>query len=306
VSPVLYTSTYDKAFDRTKNAIIQLYEFMDAQGIELLINESCSTHVHLSPRSIPTFSKQTGQFIGMARGWDLERVKRVCVGSFFFEPAITGILPPHRQHSEFAEQYRDLPNFLKSFGSSLNDFKKDAYGESKYIIQSLQEMKKTSRMTEVQGGGRYWGWNFKNLVANKLGGEAYGTIEFRRPPGSPTAEDALMWIEFATTFTVACIEYGDELYAIIPTPTTTSVSELTKFLVKGAKGKALSPKLKNLLGYNPGASLAQVNEAERKGPVRENESTVEGQNTAELKLTIAGELDEEADKTEKKIDSGSQ
>lgn len=63
---------------------------------------------------------------------------------------------------------------------------------------------------------RYWGWNFNNLLLMGQS-ESYeeskiGTVEFRRPPGSPTLAAALKWLHFTTRFVWAATERGSKDY----------------------------------------------------------------------------------------------
>ena len=59
-------------------------------------NESCRTHIHISP---PT-------------GWDDEQVKRVACGILYFESAFEFLLPPHRRGNQYAKSNRiNNPHF---------------------------------------------------------------------------------------------------------------------------------------------------------------------------------------------------
>jgi len=51
-------------------------------------------------------------------------------------------------------------------------------------------------------GDRDYAWNFINLCWGK------GTIEFRKPPASTSAEEALCWAELAMSFIQAAVRYG--------------------------------------------------------------------------------------------------
>jgi hypothetical protein len=77
-------------------------------------------------------------------------------------------------------------------------------------------------------------WNFTTLNPERV--ESYGTIEFRQPPGSASAEDTQLWITFAASFVqgaIQCIEQVD--------PNTAPTMELFRsFLLNGASLSGVS------------------------------------------------------------------
>ena len=53
---------------------------------------------------------------------------------------------------------------------------------------------------------RLYGWNFSNLVL-KLTSKT--TVEFRRPPGATTPDEAISWAEFTVVFVHSACRLGD-------------------------------------------------------------------------------------------------
>ncbi|KAF9644758.1 hypothetical protein BDM02DRAFT_3121338 [Thelephora ganbajun] len=150
-------------------------------------NESCGTHVHVSPSNEYTSAQ----------------IKDVARAALYFEPAINALVPPLRRNNEFCK------NFLASnkhfTGKTVEQAiaMVDGVDDSRKAIIEL--MNPPDRLTEPD---RYYTWNFTNLVAG-----GFMTIEFRQGEGVITPAGALAWAEFVVTFVGAAVAvaktYGD-------------------------------------------------------------------------------------------------
>jgi hypothetical protein len=78
-------------------------------------------------------------------------------------------------------------------------------------IAAIDEIPAVGDDNELQGqiinlmqgnGDRDYAWNFINLCWGK------GTLEFRKPPASTSAAEALSWAELALSFIQAAVRYG--------------------------------------------------------------------------------------------------
>ncbi|CAI7660082.1 unnamed protein product [Penicillium glandicola] len=207
-------------WSRQAAAIVEdMYEFLTEHcKCEIVINDSCSTHVHVSP---------TGKY-----NWDyqsLDTVKRILCAYFVFEPAIQTLLPPSRRGNQYTRELRNkfvLEQIATPEGKpgdcAAQLLQGDAAGvqtvlENLRTTTTLEEFKEKVNPTNFKHPGwmdiRYYAWNLSNIyVDKKEQGSTHHkywpkkqTLEFRRPPGSKTAADAMSWVEFVVIFVLqAC------------------------------------------------------------------------------------------------------
>ena len=149
-------------------------------------DKDCSTHIHISVEG----------------GYSLEELKRIASSVIHFEPALEALVPDAR---------RQVCGWARSSWIDSHDFAAKGASRASAIL-------KISRVTDFQGllrlmnpsSQRGYGWNFRAIMK-------YYTIEFRKPPASKTANEALGWAELAMSFVQTSIRYGSlERLKVIP------------------------------------------------------------------------------------------
>ncbi|KAF7509723.1 hypothetical protein GJ744_007594 [Endocarpon pusillum] len=133
---------------------------------------SCGTHVHISLKPV----------------YSLQEIKRIAQAAIHFEPAFEVLVPPERRWNCYAKS-----NWIDSLVL-----------RAKSRPDSIQLVEETSSMSRLMlllqpFYERNYCWNFASLVTK-------GTIEFRKPPVSTSADEALCWAELAILFIQTSIQ----------------------------------------------------------------------------------------------------
>ena len=155
--------------------VIATWNFLE-QHYAITTGDSCSTHIHVS----------------LVPHYDLKDLKRVAVSIIHFEPAFEALMPEARRGNPFCQSnWLDSPRLAPaglSRSESIAEIERklDAY----HVIASIQN-----------GGDKCFAWNFESL-------KEHSTIEFRKPPASSSADEALSWAELALNFIQASLKYG--------------------------------------------------------------------------------------------------
>ena len=174
VSPIFWAcpgSTWRKDVEAT-------WEYLERQ-YRITKSASCATHIHISflPPGIFT----------------LEDIRRIALAVLHFETAFEVLMPPDRRRNPYAKS-----NWL--VGQHLG-LKNKSRPESMAAINNATDMIQLIHLMQPVYD-RAYAWNFNNLFDSKR------TIEFRKPPGSTTADQALAWAELALSFVQAAVRYG--------------------------------------------------------------------------------------------------
>ncbi|KAK4239571.1 hypothetical protein C8A03DRAFT_14039 [Achaetomium macrosporum] len=188
----------------------------------LIPTPKCSSHVHISRTSpiSPT------ELAGLAKA------------VLYFEQALNQLMPPERRNPECywtkSNRSRDNPSLA---GLSLAEClaKIDATaaataqcsGENdrhpRPIVEVMNLYSKETNFARARGRqahfvrGKTYRWNLAGLLTaaerspDDMDVGNLGTIEFRQPSGSVTAEDAMAWVVLAVAFVAAAVAYGQEL-----------------------------------------------------------------------------------------------
>ena len=134
----------------------------------------CGTHVHISLKPI----------------YLLQEIKRIAQAAIHFEPAFEILVPPERRWNPYARS-----NWIDNGGLALR---------AKSRPESIQLIEETSSMSRLMlllhpFNERNYCWNFASLLTK-------GTIEFRKPPVSTSADEALCWAELVISFIQSSIQ----------------------------------------------------------------------------------------------------
>lgn len=141
-------------------------------------NQSCGTHVHISPSDNVN--------------WDMGSLKSICRAIIYFEGAFEALVPEHRRGNAYA----------KSFQADHPQFKSKRHGECFALIEQQTHPVHIADLMNP-GSDRNYAWNFCNLI---YGGKM--TVEFRRGPGVTGPEDCLAWVELAVSFARSARAFG--------------------------------------------------------------------------------------------------
>jgi Putative amidoligase enzyme len=153
---------------------------------DITTNTNCGTHIHVSVEG----------------GYSLEELKRVAQSAIHFETAFEALVPEHR---------RDPLGFARSSWIESHEFAVKGRSRAQSILMISQVPDFQSLLILMHPGGmRFCGWNFLSILN-------YYTIEFRKPPGSRTADEALAWAELAASFVQTSIRFGSpERLKLVP------------------------------------------------------------------------------------------
>lgn len=156
------------------------------QHYEITDNKNCGTHVHISVEG----------------GYSLEDVKRVASASIHFDTAFEALVPETRRgRCEFA---RSMWIDARKFAA-----KGRSRAEAILMINGVTDFHAFSSLVQPYTLRGYT-WNFRSILK-------YYTMEFRKPPASRTADEALGWAELAMSFVQTSIRYGSpERLRLVP------------------------------------------------------------------------------------------
>ncbi|MCJ1348135.1 hypothetical protein MMC31_006366 [Peltigera leucophlebia] len=164
-------------------------------------HQSCSTHIH----------------IGFSEGWSLKDLKRRAKGWFWVERGIEAAMPEHRRNCVWA-----VPNHLcrsNNENTTMGEVYAQAIETSTFasVFSFVDEVRSAEELIVRAAPERYLSWNLQSL-------KTYGTMEFRRPPQSLTAEDTVHWVEMAVGIVnwALAANFEDEK-ALKPPPSLTSI-----------------------------------------------------------------------------------
>ncbi|KAK4116113.1 hypothetical protein N656DRAFT_786590 [Canariomyces notabilis] len=152
------------------------------EHFELTTSHQCFTHVHVVPAS---------------GYWTLGQAKALAKSSLYFERCLDALVPPYRRRSVWAKSNRHNAYFGEL--SMAQCFERiDAQTTIEGLGLRMNWCSAVSP-TGVALGKAHDGvdfqhdayrWSFVNLNE----GDGFGTVEFRQPPGSTSASEAITWV----------------------------------------------------------------------------------------------------------------
>ncbi|KAI1487097.1 putative amidoligase enzyme-domain-containing protein [Biscogniauxia mediterranea] len=170
----------------------------------------CSTHVHISaqpPLSPSPYSPSPrthpSPLLSLAKS------------ALYYEPHLDALFPPSRSspHSYWCQSNRSSPSLrpLPSLSHCLSYLDScDDLVRAMCLFPARSAYGRASGHADDFVHGGVYKWNFSGLsVPDEDGrGRGRGTLEFRQPPGSTTAEEAAAWVELAVCFVAGAIARG--------------------------------------------------------------------------------------------------
>ncbi len=185
----------------------------------IIPSTSCSSHIHISRADKPL------NHLDLA---DLGKA------ALYFETALDALLPPSRRTTPTSSTY-----WFQSLRSSTNPslaglallpcFDKinaaAAEGSMRSVVEVLNLHSKSTPYAVAKGKtadfirGKTYKWDFSGLLSNEVVGERdgvvdcgiEGTVEFRQPPGSGNAEEAMGWAVLGVAFVAGAVAVGGGL-----------------------------------------------------------------------------------------------
>ena len=194
------------------------------RNYEVRSNHECATHIHIS----------------LVPGYNLGQVKGIASAVIYFEAVFEALVPEERRGNEWAQS-----NWLESPKLAQKD---KSRSESINEIARARDIDAVVSLMQICNDPKF-AWNFLPLTTNKQ------TIEFRKPPGSETADEALCWAELALNFVQASLGYGF-LRDLNQFPQ--NIRGLRSFLEKGLNPRINDPDRLQMLWANqpPNAAIA--------------------------------------------------
>ncbi|KAI9861194.1 MAG: hypothetical protein M1813_005367 [Trichoglossum hirsutum] len=227
ISPIL---SHGEAGENWSRGIKQIFQALNERG-GVQTNDSCGTHIHLSPQS---------------GAWKLLDLKKLSCCILYFERAFEVLYPEaaqyHQSYSQAQryEKYRiaanknQHPRYAKANWTDNPKFSTacsknvDLILAKRDVVQLIELMNPPDRPYNRLGIlDRNFAWNFSNLGQKKC------TIEYRRPPGIKTANACIAWVALAIRFVKAALQVEDAYYpfgADRTDPTHVCVYHLYRFL----------------------------------------------------------------------------
>ncbi len=155
--------------------VIATWGFLE-QHYSISTNDSCATHIHVS----------------LDPNYDLTDLKRLAVSIIHFEPAFEALIPKARKGNPYCKSnWLDSPRLGRA---GLSRSQSIAEIERKVDVCDVKE-------TIQSCHDKFFAWNFDSL-------NEHNTIEFRKPPASSNADEALSWAELALNFIQAALSHG--------------------------------------------------------------------------------------------------
>lgn len=231
----------------------ELFQYLDT-FYEVRVNETCSTHVHISIVNAP---------------FSLEDLKKIARSVLYWEPAWEAITPVERRSNRWAAN---------------NWFDNDPFCKKgiREVLTILHNTSVFSDVVKLMNGGlqdpieiwdeanrRHFRWNFQNLVPHfRHGTPGSGTIEFRGGSGSTDCAMAMRWADIAIAFISASLRLTTTPNGLMPPFFTGSaVGHLQNFLNTGNASHNSWTTL--FAGIDPAAYVAIRNKMRREASAAE-------------------------------------
>jgi hypothetical protein len=169
------------------DAITQLYSFFDECGFTILVNDSCSSHVHLSPELVPVAVKprpaDPKEWFRLESAWTLQRLKNMASAALYFEVPMRSLMAPSRRGNKYAREFHTRI----WLGAHYEDYFSHPSETDLAVIQELQKIDNVEALQgRVNPENRWWTWNYRNLKSDVTAPKQ--SLEFRWPAGSTHCE----------------------------------------------------------------------------------------------------------------------
>lgn len=224
MSPV-YPATWDWAADMDLIFSTIRHYFVMAPS------PHCSTHVHVSATPMPL---SPAELAALAKA------------ALYFEPALDQLVPADRRASTaYWCQSNRASLGLRSLGLDDCLVMVDAAPDVPALVESMNLFPATSTYGRAHGKkhdfvrGKVYKWDFSRMLPRSSTSKgvslSQGTVEFRQPPGSRSAEDAKGWI----TLVLALVSGATKTTSWAPLSAEgvegASLAELWELVVTGAE-----------------------------------------------------------------------
>ena len=161
--------------------------------MDVVINDGCATHVHVSPRK--------------EERWSLEQLKPIAKSIIYFDPAFMGVYAPSRRNHSLTQSNKK-DNYKLKDRNYADCFKLiDGCKTKDQLIKLMQSVSQANPAT------RDYAWNLENTQEGKKGSigasqdsqppserNANAFPEFRCAPGATNVKHCLIWVEFGLSF----------------------------------------------------------------------------------------------------------
>ncbi|KAK4672699.1 hypothetical protein QC763_105380 [Podospora pseudopauciseta] len=194
VSPFMrFTATKHESWLKK---IYTLFHVLEA-NFEVTSSHQCFTHIHIVPE----------------RGyWTYGQLECLAKSALYFESCLDELVPPYRRKSVWAKSNRYNAYFgsAKSMRQCFDKFDKGGKLDINGLAMRMNWCSANSAtgLSLSEDGQDFmtdtYRWSFNGLVAQ--GGDGCGTVAFKQPPGSTSAEDAVGWVMLVGCFArLACV-----------------------------------------------------------------------------------------------------
>lgn len=189
-------------------------------GLKAVSDDSCGTHVHVSP------------FLNQSWFDQAEGLKRIAKAIIYFERCVDSLVPEHRRNNIFCQSNRYNPRLRSRKISDILD-EIDTV-EDPVALAYLMCSDSATQMT----CSRYYKWNFTSFTKAGAQRPRKTTVEFRQPPGVTDPDTAIAWTQFALAFVVgAMAAMGDDIEGGIDSTKDASMEALWRLIDVGASWK---------------------------------------------------------------------
>lgn len=168
----------------------------------------------------------------------------------YFEPALDSLAPPTRrdsttywcQSNRASQAFRDVTNLngcFKIVDQAVVDNIDNEVAAMAGVVRAINLVPASCAYGRAHGKkrdfvrGKAFKWDFSNMLPKSTGcGSGLGTIEFRQPPGSITADEVCTWVTLALAFVAGVTAVGN--FAVHDTDAGATPVELWNVLHSGA------------------------------------------------------------------------
>ncbi|KAK1751288.1 putative amidoligase enzyme-domain-containing protein [Echria macrotheca] len=201
VSPVYLVSSYWAA------DLDAVFEALRSGGFQIVPSPHCSTHVHISGHPQPLAAA------GLAA---------LAKAALYYESALDLLVPDARRGSVayWCQSNRASPRIAGySLAECLAQLDDASTGSARDVVECVNMFPASSAYGRAHGKqkdfirGKVYKWDLSGMVPGGSGSDknVKGTVEFRQPAGSVSADEASAWVTLAAAFVAGAMVVGPSL-----------------------------------------------------------------------------------------------
>lgn len=198
--------------------------------------------------------------------YSTDQIRHILKQVVYFDAPLTKLMPPARKNNTWAESNVNYVTKWKNLHGKVPE------ASWTPLFRSFDEAKTKDQLLRDLISTRCLSWNFKHILSK------CGTVEFRRPPGVQTAQEAIKWTAFAIAY-IAHAVWLQDWNRVRATKTYPSTNELRAAIAAGLGKVGLDPQkivgdLKDDEGKAPDVSQEELAQANKEKRAKEQKKSI--------------------------------